>query len=216
MLSFYDFLLHLSELILRDSDLDRGEKRLLDEGEVDIVDHSAEEPDERLLELIVALGRDIVVLEVLLAMEGDLLGLNFAITNIDFVTDEDDRDGLADTGKILVPLGDVGVGDTRADIEHDDTAVATDVISVSESSEFLLTGGIPNIEDDVSVGGVERHGVHLDTKGGDVALLELTSQVTLDECSLADTTITDEDEFELRDLLLLLCLNHSIVKKRLD
>lgn len=216
MLSFYDFLLHLSELILRDSDLDRGEKRLLDEGEVDIVDHSAEEPDERLLELIVALGRDIVVLEVLLAMEGDLLGLNFAITNIDFVTDEDDRDGLADTGEILVPLGDVGVGDTRADIEHDDTAVATDVISVSESSEFLLTGGIPNIEDDVSVGGVERHGVHLDTKGGDVALLELTSQVTLDECSLADTTITDEDEFELRDLLLLLCLNHSIVKKRLD
>ena len=216
MLSFYDFLLHLSELILRDSDLDRGEKRLLDEGEVDIVDHSAEEPDERLLELIVALGRDIVVLEVLLAMEGDLLGLNFAITNIDFVTDEDDRDGLADTGEILVPLGNVGVGDTRADIEHDDTAVATDVISVSESSEFLLTGGIPNIEDDVSVGGVERHGVHLDTKGGDVALLELTSQVTLDECSLADTTITDEDEFELRDLLLLLCLNHSIVKKRLD
>ena len=216
MLSFYDFLLHLSELILRDSDLDRGEKRLLDEGEVDIVDHSAEEPDERLLELIVALGRDIVVLEVLLAMEGDLLGLNFAITNIDFVTDEDDRDGLADTGEILVPLGDVGVGDTRADIEHDDTAVATDVISVSESSEFLLTGGIPNIEDDVSVGGVERHGVHLNTKGGDVALLELTSQVTLDECSLADTTITDEDEFELRDLLLLLCLNHSIVKKRLD
>ena len=216
MLSFYDFLLHLSELILRDSDLDRGEKRLLDEGKVDIVDHSAEEPDERLLELIVALGRDIVVLEVLLAMEGDLLGLNFAITNIDFVTDEDDRDGLADTGEILVPLGDVGVGDTRADIEHDDTAVATDVISVSESSKFLLTGGIPNIEDDVSVGGVERHGVHLDTKGGDVALLELTSQVTLDEGSLADTTITDEDEFELRDLLLLLCLNHSIVKKRLD
>ena len=216
MLSFYDFLLHLSELILRDSDLDRGEKRLLDEGKVDIVDHSAEEPDERLLELIVALGRDIVVLEVLLAMEGDLLGLNFAITNIDFVTDEDDRDGLADTGEILVPLGDVGVGDTRADIEHDDTAVATDVISVSESSKFLLTGGIPNIEDDVSVGGVERHGVHLNTKGGDVALLELTSQVTLDECSLADTTITDEDEFELRDLLLLLCLNHSIVKKRLD
>ena len=216
MLSFYDFLLHLSELILRDSDLDRGEKRLLDEGKVDIVDHSAEEPDERLLELIVALGRDIVVLEVLLAMEGDLLGLNFAITNIDFVTDEDDRDGLADTGEILVPLGDVGVGDTRADIEHDDTAVATDVISVSESSKFLLTGGIPNIEDDVSVGGVERHGVHLNTKGGDVALLELTSQVTLDEGSLADTTITDEDEFELRDLLLLLCLNHSIVKKRLD
>ena len=216
MLSFYDFLLHLSELILRDSDLDRGEKRLLDEGKVDIVDHSAEEPDERLLELIVALGRDIVVLEVLLAMEGDLLGLNFAITNIDFVTDEDDRDGLADTGEILVPLGDVGVGDTRADIEHDDTAVATDVISVSESSKFLLTGGIPNIEDDVSVGGVERHWVHLNTKGGDVALLELTSQVTLDEGSLADTTITDEDEFELRDLLLLLCLNHSIVKKRLD
>ena len=216
LLSLRDFSLHGSDLILRDGDLRGGKERSLNKGKVGIVDHAAEEPDERLLELIVALGRDVVVLKVLLAVEGDLLGLDLAIADIDFVADKDDGDGLANTSQILVPLGDVGVSDARADIEHDDTAVATDVISVSESSKFLLTGGIPNIEDDVSVGGVERHGVHLDTKGGDVALLELTSQVTLDEGSLADTTITDEDEFELRDLLLLLCLNHSTVKLRLD
>ena len=45
MLSFYDFLLHLSELILRDSDLDRGEKRLLDEGEIDIEEVGARTGD---------------------------------------------------------------------------------------------------------------------------------------------------------------------------
>lgn len=32
--------------------------------------------------------------------------------------------------------------------------------------------------------GVEVEGVHLDTKGGDVLLLEFTSQVALDEGSL--------------------------------
>ena len=209
-------MVHLSELVLGDGDLGRSEQWCLDQGQLSVVDHATEQPDEWLLELVVALGRDVVVLQVLLSVESDLLGLDLAVTHIDLVANEHDGDGLADAGQVLVPLGHVGVGDAGADVKHDDTAVATDVISVSESTEFLLTGGIPNIEDDVSVGGVERHGVHLDTKGGDVALLELTSQVTLDEGSLADTTITDEDEFELRDLLLLLCLNHSIVKKRLD
>ena len=36
----------------------------------------------------------------------------------------------------------------------------------------------------------------LDTESSDVLLLELTSQVTLDEGGLAGTTVTDEDELE--------------------
>ena len=103
---------HLIDLVLGNFNLGRGEERSFDESEVTIVDHSTEEPDERLLELVVALSGDIVVLEVLLSVEGDLLGLNLAITDIDFVTDEDDRDSLTDTSQILVPLWNVGIGDT--------------------------------------------------------------------------------------------------------
>lgn len=45
-----------------------------------------------------------------------------------------------------MPVGDVLVGDTRGNIEHDDTALAVDVVTVTETTELLLTGGIPDIE----------------------------------------------------------------------
>ena len=45
-----------------------------------------------------------------------------------------------------MPRGDVLVGDTGGDIEHDDTALAVDVVSISETTELLLASGIPHIE----------------------------------------------------------------------
>ena len=55
-----------------DGDLWRFERGRLDEGEVRVADELAREPEEGLLEVVVGLGRDVVVLEVLLAVEGDL------------------------------------------------------------------------------------------------------------------------------------------------
>lgn len=45
-----------------------------------------------------------------------------------------------------MPVGDVLVGDTGSDIEHDDTALAVDVVTVTEATELLLASGIPDIE----------------------------------------------------------------------
>jgi hypothetical protein len=53
-------------------------------------------------------------------------------------------------GLLTVPVGDVLVGDTRGDIEHDDTALAVDVVTVTETTELLLTCGVPNIELDLA------------------------------------------------------------------
>ena len=58
------------------------------------------EPEEGLLEVVVGFGGDIVVLEVLLAVEGNGLGLHLTLLNIDLVTGEDNRDILADTDEI--------------------------------------------------------------------------------------------------------------------
>jgi hypothetical protein len=49
-----------------------------------------------------------------------------------------------------VPRRHVLVGDSRSDVEHDDTALAVDVVSISETTELLLAGGIPDIELDGS------------------------------------------------------------------
>ena len=43
--------------------------------------------------------------------------------DVDFVTAENDGDGLADSLEVSVPVGNVLVGDFGRDIEHDDTAL---------------------------------------------------------------------------------------------
>ena len=163
-----------------------------------LLGESSEEPDEGLLELIIALGRDVVVLQALLAVERDLLGLHLAIFHVDLVADEADGNIIANTNQVLVPLGNVLVGDTRGHIEHNDAALAADVVAVTEATELLLTGGIPNVELDLTLGRIEGHGAHLDTDGGVVLLLKLSGLMSLDEGGLADTAVTNEHELELR------------------
>lgn len=65
-----------------------------------VADELASEPQEGLLEVVVGLGGDVVVLKVLLAVEGDGLGLNLALLNIDLVTGQNDGDVLADTDEV--------------------------------------------------------------------------------------------------------------------
>ena len=124
--SILNLLGHSLDLVLVNDDLLRLKERSFSESEVGVSDESSEEPDEGLLELVVGLGGDIVVLEVLLSVESDLLGLDLSVLDIDLVANEHNGDVLADSDEILVPLGDVLVGDSGADIEHDDSAVATD------------------------------------------------------------------------------------------
>ena len=45
-----------------------------------------------------------------------------------------------------MPVGNVLVGNSRSDVEHDDTALTVDVVSISQPTKLLLTSGIPNIE----------------------------------------------------------------------
>jgi len=45
-----------------------------------------------------------------------------------------------------VPVGYVLVGDSGSNIKHDDTALAVDIVTIAETAELLLTGGIPDIE----------------------------------------------------------------------
>ena len=45
-----------------------------------------------------------------------------------------------------VPVGNVLVGDTGGNVEHDDTGLAVDVVTITETTELLLTGGVPDIE----------------------------------------------------------------------
>lgn len=97
---FGHFLLVLIEQFLVDLDLRRSESGRGDELQLRVADQFTGQPEERLLKVVVGLGRNIVVLEVLLAVESDCLGLDFSFLDIDFVTAEDDGDAFADADEI--------------------------------------------------------------------------------------------------------------------
>jgi len=42
------------------------------------------------------------------------------------ISTQNNRDILTDTGKISVPVGNILVGDTRSDVEHDNSALPLD------------------------------------------------------------------------------------------
>jgi hypothetical protein len=114
-----------------------------------------------------------------------------------------------------VPVGDVLVRDTGGDIEHDNTALAVDVVSISQTTELLLASCVPYIElnrsqvlsrkvsrladakwNDQSgvVGGAygsESERVHFDTESCDVLLFEFTSKMALDEGGLHGMNVSD-------------------------
>lgn len=50
-----------------------------------------------------------------------------------------------------MPVGDVLVGDARRHIEHDDTALAVDVVTITKTTELLLTSSVPDIELNLTV-----------------------------------------------------------------
>lgn len=94
--------------------------------EGNIPDELAGQPQERLLKVVVGLGRDIVVLQVLLPVECDLLGLDLAILDVHLVSTEDDGNVHAYTNNISVPVGNILVCHAGSDVEHDDGALALD------------------------------------------------------------------------------------------
>jgi hypothetical protein len=98
-----------------------------------------------------------------------------------------------------VPVGDVLVCDTRSDVEHDDTALSVDVVSIAETTELLLTCSVPDVELDgaevllsrqyvAARGRIDRvtyrgeaERVDLDSERRNVLLLKLSGQMALDE-----------------------------------
>ena len=95
------------------------------------------QPEEGLLEVVVGLCRNIVVLKILLTVEGDLLGLHLTVFDLDLVSGQNNWDVFADTGQVTVPVGHVLVSDTGCHVKHDDGTLALNVVTITESTEFL-------------------------------------------------------------------------------
>lgn len=51
---------------------------------------------------------------------------------------------------LTMPVGNILVGDSGGNVEHDDTALAIDVVAISETTKLLLSCCVPDIEEDLA------------------------------------------------------------------
>jgi hypothetical protein len=86
--------------------------------------------------------------------------------NINLVSAQYNGNVLANTLKIAVPIWHILVGDSRSDIEHDDAALALDVISIAKTTKLFLSSGIPDIETDRAEISGKGKWVDFDTESG--------------------------------------------------
>ena len=86
--------------------------------------------------------------------------------DIDLVTTQNDGNVFTNTLEVSVPIGNVLVSDTRSNVEHDDTTLALNVVTVTETTELLLTCSVPNVEADGTEVSVESKRVDLHTESG--------------------------------------------------
>lgn len=67
-------------------------------------------------------------------MEVDLLGFDCTLFDIHFVAQQHDRDVVADTRQVLLPLRDVALGYPGSHVKHEDGTMSVDVVAVAQST----------------------------------------------------------------------------------
>lgn len=139
-------------------------------------DELLRKPKEGFFKIVVRLGRDFEVLQVLLAVEGNSASLHFtflsstikikglkqkiftvsrAYFHINFVTTKDNGNIFTDTLEIAVPIRHVLVGDSRGNIKHDDSTLTLNVITIPQTTELFLPRCVPDVETDGAKVGCE-------------------------------------------------------------
>lgn len=101
-------LLHLLGVLRQELVIDLGSRGgqswSSDKVELGVASKLPCKPQEGFLEVVVRLGGDIVVLEVLLAVESDSLGLDLALLHVNLVTAENNGNVLADTDEVTCTI----------------------------------------------------------------------------------------------------------------
>jgi hypothetical protein len=151
-------------------------------------------------------------------VESDLLSLDFAVLNLDFVAAQYNWDIFTHTCQISVPVWHTSICNAGGNIKHDDGTLALNatrqkftrrrkvdfrnlLVSVSKTTKLFLAGSIPHVKLDEAHVGIEFEGVHLHAKSSNVFLLKLSSDVTLHEGGLSDATIANKNELKFWDRL---------------
>lgn len=134
--------------------------------EVGITNQLPSEVKEGLFVVIVGFRRYFVVLKVLFAMESHLFRFHLAVFHINLVTTENNGDVLAHAAKITMPGRYIFICKTRSHIEHNNSTLAMNVVTITEATELFLSCCVPAVETDLTAVGGEVERVNLHTNSG--------------------------------------------------
>ena len=109
--------------------------------------------------------------------------------------DNSGRDGRREAG----PVGDVASGDLGVYTIEDDDVMGVDMVAIAEARVFFLSCGVPDVEDNAAIVGVEGNGMNLSADGGLVDRLEDVLDMALDESGLANATIAEKNDLVSRN-----------------
>jgi hypothetical protein len=135
-------------------------------------------------------------------METNLIGFDLSILNIGLVSDKTNGNIRTDLSKVLVPFVDISISVSWSEIKHDKSTISLDVVTLSQLSKFLLASSVPNVKGDLSKVGVKDNGSDLGSLSRDIRFLKVTSVMSLGKGSLSDTSVSDQDKFELSSDIL--------------
>jgi hypothetical protein len=182
-----------------------GQGGCFDKEELIVTRQLAGQPQERLFEIVIRLCRNVVVLEILFAVESNLLGLDFTVLDFHLVASQDNGNVFAaNPRQIAMPVGDIFVRDARRDIKHDNGALALNVVSIAQTTKLFLTSRVPDVELDGSAIGKKEQGVDFDTQSRHVLSFEFTRQMTLDKGRFTDASVAQHNELEFGNVLMFL------------
>lgn len=125
-------------------------------------------------------------------MEHNLLGLHLPILHIYLIPNQHNVAVRAYSGQVLVPLGNILVGDPCTDIEHDDPSMSSNVVSISQTTQLLLPCCVPYHQLYLTLVGEEVHWVHLTSNSSIVLFLKLSCQMSLHKCGLPCGSISHQ------------------------
>lgn len=123
---------------------------LLDQVQGPVAEHEFEKVEEWFLDIVVRLRAHFNICDVFLTVKSYLLGFHFSVLHINLVSDQDDGNVPSNSDEITVPNRRFFVRVTGCDIEEEKCTRGVDVIAVSQSSELLLPGCIPDLTVDSS------------------------------------------------------------------
>ena len=147
-------------------------------------------------------------------MIGEVLGFLLLAGHVDgfqvaLVATQNNRDILANAPHIMTPAVSVLECQLGRVIKEHNSGLALDVVAVAQSAELLLAGDIPlrrsgalrgpDVEDDGPVVGVELDGMYFYTHSRVVALVKLTSAVSLDQSGFASGAVADQNHLDCFD-----------------